>query len=35
MLLKELIFNRFHIGGYSGLERTDFDCFYFGRVWQS
>ena len=36
MVLKELIFNSFStLGGCGGLERTDFNSFYFGRVWWS
>ena len=27
MVLKELIFNSFYLGGCGGLERTDFDQF--------
>ena len=30
MVLKELIFNSFYLGGCGGLERTDFDQFLFG-----
>ena len=34
-VLKELILIVSTLGGCSGLERTDFNSFYFGRVWQS
>ena len=33
-VLKELILTVSTLGGCSGLERTDFNSFYFGRVWQ-
>ena len=33
MILKELILRVSSLGGYDGLERTDFNSFYFGRVW--
>ena len=33
MVLKELISNNFYyLGGCGGLERTDFNNFYLGRV---
>ena len=35
MVLKELILTVSTLGGSSGLERTDFNSFYFERVWQS
>ena len=35
MVLKEVIFNSFYLGGCGGLERTDFNNFYFGKVWWS
>ena len=34
MVLKELILTVSTLGGCSGLERTDFNSFYFERVWQ-
>ena len=30
VVLKELIFNSVYLGGCGGLERTDFNSFYFG-----
>ena len=33
MILKELILTISTMGGHGGLERTDFNSFYFGRVW--
>ena len=34
MVLKELIFLAVStLGGSGGLERTDFNSFYFGRKW--
>ena len=35
MVLKELIFNSFYlwVGGCGGLERTDFNSFYFRQKW--
>ena len=35
MALKELILTVSILGGCSGFERTDFNSFYFGRVWWS
>ena len=36
MVLKELrFFTVSTLGGCGGLERTDFNSFYFGRVWWS
>ena len=35
VVLKEVIFNSFYLGGSGGFERTDFNSFYFGRVWWS
>ena len=35
MILKELILTVSTMGGCGGLERTDFNSFYFGRVWWS
>ena len=35
MVLKELDLTVFTLGGSSGLESTDFNSFYFGKVWQS
>ena len=35
MVLKELIFHSFYLGGCGGLERTDFYSFYSGSVWWS
>ena len=32
MGMKELIFTVSTLGGYGGLEGTDFNSFYFGRV---
>ena len=32
VVLKELILTVSTLGGGGGLERTDFDTFYFGRV---
>ena len=32
MVLKELIFYGFTLGGCGGLEQNDFKCFYIGRV---
>ena len=34
-VLKELILTVFTFGMYGSLERTDFNSFYFGNVWQS
>ena len=34
-VLKELNLTVSPLGGCSGLERTDFNSFYFGKVWQS
>ena len=33
MVLKELIFTVSTVGRCGGLERTDFNSFYFRRVW--
>ena len=33
MVLKELILTVSTLGGCGGLERTDFNSFYFQRVW--
>ena len=33
--LKELILTVSTLVGEGGLERTDFNSFYFGKVWQS
>ena len=35
VVLKELDLTILTLGGCSGLERTDFNTFYFGKVWQS
>ena len=35
MVLKVLDLTVFSLGGCDGLERTDFNSFYFARVWQS
>ena len=35
MVLKELILTVSTFGRYGSLERTDFNSFYFGKVWQS
>ena len=35
MVLKELILTGSNLGGCGSLERTDFNSFYFGRVWRS
>ena len=35
VVLIELIFNSFNLEGYGGLERTDFNSFYFREVWWS
>ena len=32
--LEKLILTHSTLGGCSGLERTDFNSFYFERVWQ-
>ena len=34
-VLKELILTVSTLGGCGSLERTDFNSFYFGKVWQS
>ena len=34
-VLKELILTVSTFGRYGSLERTDFNTFYFGKVWQS
>ena len=34
-VLKELILTVSTLGECSSLERTDFNSFYFGKVWQS
>ena len=34
-MLKELILTVSTLRGCGGLERTDFNSFYFGKVWQS
>ena len=33
MVLKELILTVYTLGGDGGLERTDYNSFYFERVW--
>ena len=33
MVLKELDLTVFTLGEFSGLERTEFNSFYFERVW--
>ena len=35
MVLKVLDLTVSTLGGCAGLDRTDFNSFYFGRVWQS
>ena len=35
MVLKELILTVTTLGRCGGLERVDFNSFYFGRVWWS
>ena len=35
VVLKELILTLSTLGGYGGLERTDFNTFYFGSMWWS
>ena len=35
MVLKELILTVSTLGRYGSLERTDFNSFYFGKVWCS
>ena len=35
MVLKELILTASSLGRCDSLERTDFNSFYFGKVWQS
>ena len=35
MVLKVLYLTVSALGGCGGLDRTDFNSFYFGRVWQS
>ena len=35
MVLKELILTVSTLEGCSGLEKTDFNSFYFGQVWWS
>ena len=35
MVLKELILTLSTLGRCGSLERTDFNSFYFGNVWQS
>ena len=35
VVLKERDLTILTLGMYSGLERTDFNTFYFGKVWQS
>ena len=35
VVLKELIFNNSTLGRCGGLERTDFNRLYFGKVWLS
>ena len=34
-VLKELILTVSTLGRYGSLERTNFNSFYFGKVWQS
>ena len=34
MVLTELILTVFTLGGFDALETTDFNSFYFGKVWQ-
>ena len=34
-VLKELILTVSTFGSYGSLERTDFNSFYFGKMWQS
>ena len=35
MVLKVLDLTVSNLGGYGSLERTDFNSFYFGKVWHS
>ena len=35
VVLKEMILTVSTLGGFGGLERTDFNNFYFGKVWWS
>ena len=35
VILKELILTVSTLQGCGGVDRTDFNSFYFGKVWQS